>query len=353
MYHKFLEKVSEILTPTDNSLEGIVCATRRYTFFYLALLVFLVNQFFWLANVLFTIDRNVYASSKWYLFGISILALVLTALLYAMDLKNIKKVITKPIEILLESIKKLDPKNPWELLEIQWLSCDDEFCSIVDTLNTKSQHIQTYIDHLKKVMWYIQHEYNTPLAILQLHTDQAKKIMPQNASLDGIQEEISHLYKLMNAMWNLINNEDTHVKVSDQNLQTVISNISNQVKKMHPAYDIRIQWDANITIAAHTEYLRSILRNLIENAFKHGSNNIDISYTADTISIRDHGPGITPEEEEYIWLPFWKKSRRKTTQAPGFGLWLALVKMLVHKQWRAITMKNHKDGGLLSTIHIS
>jgi len=74
--------------------------------------------------------------------------------------------------------------------------------------------------------------------------------------------------------------------------------------------------------------LRQILRNLLDNAARHGRPPIGLTVATGSESIRvqvsDHGPGIPPELQHLIFLPHQALSDSPgLTQSFGLGLWIA------------------------------
>lgn len=73
---------------------------------------------------------------------------------------------------------------------------------------------------------------------------------------------------------------------------------------------------------------RQILRNLIDNAAKHGAPPIEISIQADPthaqVRVSDHGPGVPPQHRERIFEPYATFHQSNTlTDSLGLGLWLS------------------------------
>jgi signal transduction histidine kinase len=86
-----------------------------------------------------------------------------------------------------------------------------------------------------------------------------------------------------------------------------------------PEKDLEIQGDPLL--------LNIIFSNLALNAAQAGAKRLQVEFLADEnalITIRDDGPGITPEVREKIWLPFF------STRDKGTGMGLATVKKLVN-----------------------
>lgn len=91
------------------------------------------------------------------------------------------------------------------------------------------------------------------------------------------------------------------------------------------------------TVDGDPEALVHCLRNLLVNAAKHGEGSPVVVSTglaagdANTIEIRvtDHGPGIDPADQPYVFEPFYRGRRATSNQVQGSGLGLSLVKKIV------------------------
>jgi signal transduction histidine kinase len=77
--------------------------------------------------------------------------------------------------------------------------------------------------------------------------------------------------------------------------------------------------------------LRRLIRNLLENAVKHGEGPIHIAVTghedAACLVVSDHGPGIAPAERERVFEPFYRPAGHSES-SDGWGLGLSLVRQI-------------------------
>jgi two-component system sensor histidine kinase MtrB len=83
-----------------------------------------------------------------------------------------------------------------------------------------------------------------------------------------------------------------------------------------------------------------ILRNLLDNAIEHADDNgVVIELAADsevaTITVRDFGVGLRPEESALVFNRFWRAdpARARTTGGTGLGLSIALEDARLHGGW--------------------
>ena len=113
---------------------------------------------------------------------------------------------------------------------------------------------------------------------------------------------------------------------------------------------------AALTITTDRPKLVQALGNLLDNAAKFSPPRTPIDVHAEIardevrISVRDHGPGISPEHWSRIFERFYKVDRARPREAGGFGLGLAITKHLVHILGGRIWTEAARDGGQVFTI---
>ena len=103
--------------------------------------------------------------------------------------------------------------------------------------------------------------------------------------------------------------------------------------------------------------LKRVLDNLIENAFRYGSDDIEITSGYDKnskwvfFSIRDFGPGIPEEQFDRLFQPFTQGDTARGSLGSGLGL--AIIKRIVDLHSGKVELQNHPDGGLIATVFIA
>jgi two-component system, OmpR family, phosphate regulon sensor histidine kinase PhoR len=113
---------------------------------------------------------------------------------------------------------------------------------------------------------------------------------------------------------------------------------------------------AAMTITTDRPRLVQALDNLLDNAAKFSPPGTSIDVHAEVnadqvrISVRDHGPGISPEHWSRVFERFYKVDRARPREAGGFGLGLAITKHLVHVLGGRIWTETAHDGGQVFTI---
>jgi signal transduction histidine kinase len=124
----------------------------------------------------------------------------------------------------------------------------------------------------------------------------------------------------------------------------------------------RVVWPSALDFPGlHTdrEKLVTILRNLVENAFKYGNDGaVTVSarwdQTADTIvfTVEDRGIGITADDLAHVFDPFRRTAEAVKTNAQGVGLGLYIVKQFTELLQGTIEVESAPGVGSTFTVRI-
>jgi signal transduction histidine kinase len=100
-------------------------------------------------------------------------------------------------------------------------------------------------------------------------------------------------------------------------------------------------------IRGDARLLRRLIRNLIENAERHGAPPIDVtvktSATGIDLTVLDRGPGIAPADRDRIFEPFFRATTAGARQ-PGTGLGLSLVRQIARSHGGDVKVAEEQDG---------
>jgi len=112
----------------------------------------------------------------------------------------------------------------------------------------------------------------------------------------------------------------------------------------------------SLSVTTDRPKLVQALDNLLDNAAKFSppGSAIDVSAAVAgdevLVSVRDRGPGISPEHWSRVFERFYKVDRARPREAGGFGLGLAITKHLVQVLGGRIWTETARDGGQVFTI---
>jgi signal transduction histidine kinase len=105
--------------------------------------------------------------------------------------------------------------------------------------------------------------------------------------------------------------------------------------------------DSLPSLRGDAERLRQIVANLLDNAVKYSPHGapVEVRAWADnrhvSISVRDHGPGVPPDQQRLIFEKFGRASSTK----PGTGLGLFIARSIAEAHGGSIRVESPTDGG--------
>jgi signal transduction histidine kinase len=118
--------------------------------------------------------------------------------------------------------------------------------------------------------------------------------------------------------------------------------------------------DSNVpeTVQGDAQRLHQVLINLVNNAVKFTERGqvetnvflCDENYWA--IQVRDTGPGIAIEAQEYIFEPFRRVDDSATRRHSGAGLGLSIVKQLVNLMGGEVVLASQVGQGSTFTVRL-
>lgn len=202
----------------------------------------------------------------------------------------------------------------------------------------------------------VAHEVKNPLGIIKSSLDILKKdhnIGSDDIMVSYIEDEIKRLNKLIEDFLLFAKPAKPHFRLVDIN--RVLEECAARSALFAPGDSCSIETDIPdkpCMLMADPDLLARAFTNMIKNAFEAGGEKgaVEIkSICADNnwiVEIKDHGPGIPPENIKKVFEPFF------TTRSKGTGLGLAYVSQVVMAHDGNTSVENNKEGGALFRVKI-
>jgi signal transduction histidine kinase len=202
------------------------------------------------------------------------------------------------------------------------------------------------------------HELKTPLTSLRLA---AESLTGDPAASDRkrfaerVVKEADLLTKIIDNLRQLGEIEDRSMAVEATEFDFA-ELVRESVARLGIDRPVNTDIPAALTITTDRPKLVQALDNLLDNAAKFSPTGAPIDVHAEIsgsevrVSVRDHGPGISPEHWSRVFERFYKVDRARPREAGGFGLGLAITKHLVQVLGGRIWTETARDGGQVFTI---
>lgn len=199
----------------------------------------------------------------------------------------------------------------------------------------------------------VSHELSQPLAALRTIADNAAVFLARDDTVSA-QENLRTIGELCGRMGGIVGELKAFARKEPARLQAtplaqVISSVHMLIEPHRRASGTRIETDAMaLTVMADPIRLEQVLVNLVRNGIDameaQAHRRLDIRLAASptqvTLSIRDYGPGLSPQVQAHLFEPFFTTK----PSGKGLGLGLALSQAIVREMGASLSAANVEPG---------
>jgi two-component system nitrogen regulation sensor histidine kinase NtrY len=208
----------------------------------------------------------------------------------------------------------------------------------------------------------VAHEIKNPLTPIQLSAQRLrKKFFEKSPDLDQVFDDATNV--IINEVTSLKHMLDEFSKFARlpapqmvrQSLHEVLQEVLTLYRAAQKDIDLIVDLDADLPpINFDREQLKRVFVNLFDNAIQamNQKGRLWVSTRYDTkrkravVTIADEGPGIAPEDQERLFVPYF--TRKKT----GTGLGLAIVRRIITDHEGQIQAGNNQPKGAVFTFDL-
>jgi signal transduction histidine kinase len=203
----------------------------------------------------------------------------------------------------------------------------DEIAMLAQSFNRAASRIEDLVGSHKLMLANASHELRTPLSRIRLSVELLKDGADPKRKAD-LERDIAELDGLIDEI--LLSSRLDAVKGLDRREEIDLLAIAAEEAARYEHCTVAGE---PVTVCGDRALLRRMMRNLIENAERHGAPPVDIDVRPTGaqahLTVSDRGPGVAPADRERVFTPFFRipGSEGKT----GTGLGLTLVRQIARQ----------------------
>lgn len=185
----------------------------------------------------------------------------------------------------------------------------------------------------------IAHEIKNPLTPMKLNLGRILKHLEKDTNREKIRELVNVVMgevDRINLLVNQFKNLSMERRINPEKF--MISELIGEVVKIYQNGGIKIKLEGDREIIGDRNLLKEVFYNLINNSIEHGAKEIKIYVSNGKLIYKDNGRGISKEEAEHIFEPFFSKNPK------GFGIGMSIVKKIIEEHGWEVKVYPSEEG---------
>lgn len=228
---------------------------------------------------------------------------------------------------------------------------------LIEDLKQKNNELKITNQELEDFTYLVTHDLQTPLkgilGYLKIILEDYSTLLDKEIIdyLNRIINSAEHMNNLIKGLLQISKITRKEIKQDTVNLSTICKDILDEIEKSDKKRKVNISIEKNMDVKGDALLLRSMLENLISNAWKFTTKNkvakIEIGATRENQKIiyyiKDNGAGFSMEHSNKLFKIF--ERFHSETDFPGTGIGLASVHKVIKRHGGRIWAKSEINNG--------
>lgn len=233
-----------------------------------------------------------------------------------------------------------------------------EFLAAGTSFNQMVSALERMMTGQQRLLSDISHELRTPLTRLQLGSALLRRRSGESKELERIETEAQRLDSMINDLLVMSRTQQKNALVSEtlkanKLWSEMLDNASFEAEQKGKTLTITYPpgpWP----LYGNRNSLESALENIVRNALRYSHTRIAVNFAVDkqgiTVTVDDDGPGVSADDREQIFRPFFRTDEARDRESGGTGLGLAIVDNAVQQHSGWVKADDSPLGGLRLTL---
>jgi two-component system sensor histidine kinase MprB len=240
---------------------------------------------------------------------------------------------------------------------------DDEVGQLASRFNTMLERLyrsRTALDESVRAQRQLvadaSHELRTPVTSLRTNievmlADPGLSEDERRRLLADVVEQSEELSGLVGDLIELARGDLPPDSLEEVRLDRVVEESLSRARRHSPGVQFVAELEQAI-VAGVPDRLGRAVNNLVDNAARHSpeGGSVEVSVDGQGLRVRDHGPGIAPEDLPHVFDRFFRGTSSRGKQGSGLGL--AIVRQVAEQHGGSVSAHNAPDGGAVFTLRL-
>jgi two-component system sensor histidine kinase MprB len=224
------------------------------------------------------------------------------------------------------------------------------FNAMLDALERSVSALDASVDAQRQLVADASHELRTPVTSLRTNIEILQQqgagmgAADRDRLLSDVVEQIEELTLLINDLIDLARGEEPNEATEELRLDLLVGEVVDRARRRSPDTPMLLDLEPTLLTGVPLRLERAV-GNLVDNAVKYSppGEPVEVQLRGKTLTVRDHGPGISPEDLPHIFDRFYRGAEARGR--PGSGLGLAIVRQVATQQSGSIVAERAPGAG--------
>ena len=262
--------------------------------------------------------------------------LILTALAYAAIHRMLR-----PLRTIGDGVRRFGQGQFDEPIRVSHRRRPDELSELALTVNQMAVDIQQMLDAKRGLLLAISHELRSPLTRARLNAELLPDAAETHDQRAALLRDLALMRELITDLLESERLASPHAALLREptDLPALAREVLAQLAKTQPRVVqtvLVVDPGFPATVAVDTSRCRLLLRNILDNAWRHTPADAPApalrltrqNPDAVTITLRDHGPGVPEAQRQHLAEAFYRPDSARQRASGGVGLGLYLVRLV-------------------------
>ena len=223
----------------------------------------------------------------------------------------------------------------------------DELGRLGTSFNTMLAALEESQRAQRQLVADASHELRTPLTSMRTNVELlARGKLPEEErtkALADVSAQLEEMTELVTDVVELARDGERDQAITDVRLDLIVSDAVDRARLHSPQLVFTTDLHSSLVRGVAERIFRAV-SNVLDNAAKYSPSAgvVDVRVANGELAVRDHGPGIAPEDLPHVFDRFYRSPAARGT--PGSGLGLAIVRQVVESYGGTAAVEAASDG---------
>jgi len=258
----------------------------------------------------------------------------------------------EPLRLLHEGVTRL---GAGELDVVVRRTSQDELGELTDAFNGMAGRVRAMVRDRDQLLLDVSHELRSPLTRMKV----ALAMLPEGDKKLRMEVDVAEMEAMLKELLERERLRDGRgLRLETHDLAALVREETAALSDRAPGARFA-STDGPIPVAFDEAALRTVVRNLLENAAKYAlpdSRATEVAIAVErneaVLRVKDDGPGIPAADLASVFEPFFRVDRSRSRKTGGFGLGLSICRRVVEAHGGSISVSPNEARGVTFTVRL-